>query len=325
MHPTTVVVDNLSRLYTTQTGFFHRQRRMIHALTDVSLAVEEGEIFGLIGPNGAGKTTLIKILTTLLVPSTGSARVLGFDVATQAQAIRPQINFVFGGERGLYWRLSAYDNLCYFADLYHIERKVAKARIEELLTKVGLWDRRQEKVEGFSKGMKQRLHIAKALINNPKVLFLDEPTIGLDPVAARTLRSLISDIRAIGVTVFLTSHYMWEMETLCDRIAVVKEGAIVKMDTPTALKDLLGGMEVLEVQLPGTGDLVGEQMRRRAEVVSASLINSGHMQTLTIQSSDASATIAFLQNECATFDATRLLRRPPNLEDAYIKLIEGSE
>jgi len=325
MHPTTVVVNNVSRLYATQTGFFHRQRRVLHALTDVSLAVEQGEIFGLIGPNGAGKTTLIKILTTLLVPSSGSARVLGFDVATQAREIRPHINFIFGGERGLYWRLSAYDNLCYFADLYHIERKVARTRIEELLTRVGLWDRRQEKVEGFSKGMKQRLHIAKALINTPKVLFLDEPTIGLDPVAARALRSLISDIRATGVTIFLTSHYMWEMEALCDRIAVVKDGSILKINTPTALTDLLYGMEVVEVQLPGTGDLVGDQVRQRAEVVSASLINSGHMQTLTIQSNDAPATIAFLQAHCATLDPARLLRRLPNLEDAYIKLIEGIE
>ncbi len=324
MGPTTVAVSNLSRFYVTQTGLLRRQPRTIHALTDISLAVQAREIFGLIGPNGAGKTSLIKILTTLLVPSAGHATVLGFDVATQARQIRPHINFVFGGERGLYWRLSAYHNLSYFADLYHIERKVAKARIEQLLTMVGLWDRRQERVEGFSKGMKQRLHIAKALINTPKVLFLDEPTIGLDPVAARTLRNLISEIRADGVTIFLTSHYMVEMEMLCDRIAVLKEGALLQLDTPTGLKQLLEGVEVVEVQLPGTGAEVETQVRTRSEVVSASLTNSGHMQTLTIQSRDATATIDFLQARYA-IDPVRMVRRPPNLEDAYLKLVGGAE
>lgn len=324
MCPTTVAVSNLSRSYVTQTGILRRQSRTIHALTDISLEVQAREIFGLIGPNGAGKTSLIKILTTLLVPSTGRATVLGFDVATQARQIRPHINFIFGGERGLYWRLSAYNNLSYFADLYHIDRKIAKARIEELLTMVGLWDRRQERVEGFSKGMKQRLHIAKALINAPKVLFLDEPTIGLDPVAARTLRNLISEIRATGVTIFLTSHYMVEMEMLCDRIAVLKDGTILQLDTPAGLKQLLDGLDVVEVQLLGNGEEVAAQVCTRAEVVSTSLTNSGYMQTLTIQSNDATATIDFLQIQCAT-DPRRVVRRPPNLEDAYLKLVGGAE
>ncbi|MEZ4734675.1 MAG: ABC transporter ATP-binding protein [Caldilineaceae bacterium] len=324
MFPTTVAVNNLSRQYETQTGIFRRQHQSIPALKNISLAVQEGEIFGLIGPNGAGKTTLIKILTTLLAPSSGYATVLGFDVATQAQQIRPQINFIFGGERGLYWRLSAYDNLSYFADLYYIDRKIARARIEQLLKMVELWERRHERVEGFSKGMKQRLHIAKALINDPKVLFLDEPTIGLDPVAARNLRTLISEIRTTGVTIFLTSHYMLEMEALCDRIAVLKDGAIVKLDTPVGLKDLLVGVEVVEVQLPDA-DLVAAAIGRRAEVVSTSLANSSHLQTLTIYSRNARATMHFLQNEGYALDTTRLLHRAPSLEDAYIKLVGGVE
>lgn len=325
MSPTTVAVSDVSRLYESKTGFFRRERRVIQALTHVSLSVQEGEIFGLIGPNGAGKTTLIKILTTLLIPSSGQAQVLGYDVASQARQIRPHINFIFGGERGLYWRLSAYDNLSYFADLYHIERKVAKARIEEYLRMVDLWERRHERVEGFSKGMKQRLHIAKALINTPKVLFLDEPTIGLDPVAARALRTLISDIRATGVTIFLTSHYMMEMEALCDRIAVVKGGAILEMDTPNGLKALLRGLEVVEIQLPDTGTTLESQLRQRTEVVSVSITNSGHVQTVTIQSNAVAATLAFLQDLYPPDALTRLLRRPPNLEDAYVKLVGGVE
>lgn len=324
MFPITVAVSNLSRHYEAQTGFFRRQRRFISALTNVSLSVQEGEIFGLIGPNGAGKTTLIKVLTTLLAPSSGYATVLGFDVATQARQIRPHINFIFGGERGLYWRLSAYNNLSYFADLYYIDRKTARVRIEQLLKMVDLWERRHERVEGFSKGMKQRLHVAKALINNPKVLFLDEPTIGLDPVAARSLRTLISEIRTTGVTIFLTSHYMLEMEALCDRIAVLKDGAIIKLDTPVGLKDLLVGLEVVEVQLPDA-TTVAAAVGRRAEVVSTSLANSGHLQTLTIYSRDARATVHFLQNGCNLQDTTRLLHRAPSLEDAYLKLVGGVE
>jgi ABC-2 type transport system ATP-binding protein len=325
MYPITVAVNNLSRTFATERGFLRRHRDVKHALTNISLAVEAGEIFGLIGPNGAGKTTLIKILTTLLTPSQGSAQVLGFDVVTQARQIRPHINFIFGGERGLYWRLSAYDNLSYFADLYQIERKIAKARIEQLLTMVGLWERRQERVESYSKGMKQRLHIAKALINDPQILFLDEPTIGLDPAAARFLRNLISEIRATGVTIFLTSHYMVEMEALCDRIAVLNEGVIVKLDTPAGLKELLQGLTVVELQLPGTGDEVTTHLRQRAEVASASLTNSGHWQTLTIQSHDAAATLAFLHTQALALDSTRVVQRLPNLEDAYLALVGGAE
>lgn len=325
MHPTTVAVSHLSRSYERTSGFLRRRRQMTPALTDVSLTVQKGEIFGLIGPNGAGKTTLIKILTTLLTPTSGRAEVLGLDVATQARQIRPQINFIFGGERGLYWRLSAYDNLSYFADLYQIDRKAAKARIQHYLTLVDLWERRHEQVEGFSKGMKQRLHIAKALINSPKVLFLDEPTLGLDPVAARTLRTLIRDVRASGVTIFLTSHYMFEMEALCDRIAVLKGGAIVKLDTPAGLKQLLHGLDVVELQLPGTGAEVESHLRQRPEIVSITMTDSGHLQTLTIQSQDAPATITFLQHTCTAFDLARLIRRPPNLEDVYVKLVGGVE
>lgn len=324
MHPTTVAVSHLSRSYERTSGFWRRRQTTL-ALSDVSLTVQQGEIFGMIGPNGAGKTTLIKILTTLLTPTSGRAEVLGLDVATQARQIRPQINFIFGGERGLYWRLSAYDNLSYFADLYQIERKVAKARIQHYLTLVDLWDRRHEQVEGFSKGMKQRLHIAKALINSPKVLFLDEPTLGLDPVAARTLRTLIRDVRASGVTIFLTSHYMFEMEALCDRIAVLKGGAIVKLDTPAGLKQLLHGLDVVELQLPGTGAEVESHLRLRPEIASTTMTDSGHLQTLTIQSHDVPATITFLQKTCTALDLARLIRRPPNLEDVYVKLVGGVE
>jgi ABC-2 type transport system ATP-binding protein len=319
----TVVVENLWRVYETSVGLVRRRRRTIEALRDVSLEVRPGEVFGLVGPNGAGKTTLVKVLTTLLVPTRGRAQVLGYDVARQEHLIRPLINFVFGGERGLYWRLSGEDNLRYFADLYRVDRGVAETRIETLLKLVGLWERREERVEGYSKGMKQRLHVAKALINDPRVLFLDEPTIGLDPVAARALRQLISEVRSRGITVFLTSHYMWEMETLCDRVAVLKEGRIIALDTPANLIRFVRGLEVVELQVLGGLNGTVERLRLLPYVDSVSVSASGHVQTLRVQTDDAEATVAEIRAALPDADLSRLVVRPPNLEDAYVKLVEA--
>lgn len=319
----TVVVEDLWRVYETTIGVLRRQRRSVEALRGISLEVTPAQIFGLVGPNGAGKTTLIKILTTLLIPTKGRAWVLGFDVAREEGKIRPRINFIFGGERGLYWRLSGEDNLRYFADLYRVERRVAEGRIEDLLQMVGLWERREERVEGYSKGMKQRLHIAKALINDPQVLFLDEPTIGLDPVAARALRELIGEIRGRGVTIFLTSHYMWEMETLCDQIAVLKEGQIITTDTPSNLKSHIRGLEVVELQVLGGIGVVDTRLRPLPHIVSVSISSSGHVQTLRVQTHDTEATIAEIRAALPDADLSRLVVRPPNLEDAYVKLVGG--
>ncbi|MGD2156569.1 MAG: ABC transporter ATP-binding protein [Anaerolineales bacterium] len=323
MNPPTVLVENLSRDYHTSVGVIKRQKRTIHALKNVSLQVQPGEIYGLVGPNGAGKTTLIKVLTTLLLPTTGRAEVLGFDVAKQPRHIRPLVNFILGGERGLYWRISGQDNLRYFADLYRVKPQVAEKRSQELLKMVGLWERRQERVEGYSKGMKQRLHIAKALINDPQVLFLDEPTIGLDPVAARAVRELISEIRGRGVTIFLTSHYMWEMETLCDRIAVLREGEIVTIDTPANLKRYVNGLEVVELQVLGGLSDVPEKLGQRADVTVVSVSTSGHVQTLRVQTNNSQATLAEIRTTLPEVDLSRLVVRPPNLEDAYVQLVGG--
>jgi ABC-2 type transport system ATP-binding protein len=318
-----VIVDNVGRDYVTSIGVIKRRKKVICALDDVTLQISPHEIFGLVGPNGAGKTTLIKILTTLLVPTRGRASVLGFDVAHEYSKIRPLINFVFGGERGHYWRLSGLDNLRYFADLYRIDRHTAQQRCEKLLKMVGLWDRRNERVEGYSKGMKQRLHIARALINEPKVVFLDEPTIGLDPVAARMLRELIQEISGQGVTVFLTSHYMWEMEALCGRIAVLKEGKILTIDTPANLKKLIPGLEVVELQLLGTLDGIDKRLRNLPCVHSVSVSSSGHIQTLSVLTSDSQAALLEIRSALPNVDLSRLAIRPPNLEDAYVKLVGG--
>src|SRR5439155_18493515 len=203
-----VEVRDLRRTYRTSTGILRRRTIEIEAVRGVSFEIAEGELFGLLGPNGAGKTTTIKMLITLLIPTSGSARVLGLDVVRDAHEVRRRIGYVFGGERGVYERLSGYDNLRYFAELYGVPARDQKRRIEELLDLVGLKDREHERAEGYSRGMKQRLHVARGLLHDPEVLFLDEPTIGLDPVGAREMRSTIASLTAAGKTVLLTTHYM---------------------------------------------------------------------------------------------------------------------
>jgi len=163
----TVEVKDLRRIFKTTLGVLKRKTKLITAVDGVSFNVRDGELFGLLGPNGAGKTTTVKMLTTLLIPSSGTATILGYDIIRQAEQIRPCIGFIFGGERGLYWRLSGIDNLRYFATLYYVEPEIAKKRIPYLLELVGLKERGQEKVEGYSRGMRQRLHIARALLHDP--------------------------------------------------------------------------------------------------------------------------------------------------------------
>src|ERR671934_499117 len=227
-----IEAENLRRTYKQTSGFVRRRTKTIEAVRGIDFEVAEGELFGLLGPNGAGKTTTIKMLITLLIPTSGSARVLGLDVVRQAREVRKRIGYVFGGERGVYERLSGLDNLRYFAELYGVPAREQKRRIPELLELVGLNGREKERVEGYSRGMRQRLHIARGLLHDPPVVVLDEPTIGVDPVGARELRATIAELARAGKTVLLTTHYMYEADALCDRIAVIAKGKIVASGTP---------------------------------------------------------------------------------------------
>jgi len=263
-----IEAHELCRTYKTHTGTFRRRTKEVEAVRGVSFTIEPGELFGLLGPNGAGKTTTIKMLITLLIPTAGSARVLGLDVVKDAREVRKRIGYVFGGERGVYERLSGYDNLRYFAELYGVPPKLQKPRIEELLELVGLKGREHERAEGYSRGMKQRLHVARGLLHDPEVLFLDEPTIGLDPVGARELRSTIASLTAAGKTILLTTHYMFEADALCDRIAVISKGSIVAEGTPADLKRGVGQGSVLEVEVYGVDEETIEQVRRLGGVLA---------------------------------------------------------
>lgn len=203
----------------------------VRAVDDISFTVHSGEVFGLLGHNGAGKTTTLRMLTGRTLPTAGRASIGGFDVVTQLEQVKPLINLVFE-DQNLYERLSGYDNLKFFADLYG----APGSRVDELLQRFSLTEASKRKLKTYSSGMKQRLLIARALINSPSVLLLDEPTRGLDPASARQMRDIIRDLAESGVSVLLCTHYMEEADELCDRVAFLANGRIVALDTPRELK-----------------------------------------------------------------------------------------
>ena len=223
-------------MYTIEVNSLSRDFNGLHAVDGISFAVKAGEIFGFLGPNGAGKTTTLRILTGQL---------------QQREVLKPQIGVVFEYQN-VYERLSAWENLVFTARLYG----VPKERIKQVLEQVGLDERAQEQVKKFSNGMKQRLLIARALLPEPKVLFLDEPTRGLDPQMARGIRQIISSLADLGTTIFLTTHYMEEADKLCQRVAILDHGRIMALDTPAHLKEAHGGgdttLEDVFLQLTGT-------------------------------------------------------------------------
>jgi len=235
--------ENLTRVYLEKKRFGRGIKRKTVALDNVNISVREGELFGLLGPNGAGKTTLIKILTTLLYPTSGRAYVDGFDVVKDAQMVRMRINMVSGGEESGYGILTVRETLWMFSQFYGLPGKVAKERIDWLLEEVGLKEDANRKISTLSTGMRQKMNFARGFLSDPKVIFLDEPTLGLDVQAARTMRNFI--MRWIRErqekTVLLTTHYMQEAEELCDRVAIIHEGRILACDTPENLKAKLRG------------------------------------------------------------------------------------
>src|SRR5215207_1990026 len=278
-----VEAQDLHRTYRTSTGTLRRKWRDVEAVRGVTFGIERGELFGLLGPNGAGKTTTIKMLITLLIPTKGTARVLGYDVVKDPREVRKRIGYVFGGERGVYERLSGCDNLRYFAELYGVPPKEIRPRIESLLELVGLKGREQERTEGYSRGMKQRLHIARGLLHDPPVVFLDEPTIGLDPVGARELRATIASLADAGKTILLTTHYMFEADALCDRIAVINRGQIVAQGTPRDLKRDVGEGTVVEVEVFGVPEGTVERVRAIDGVKAVAVEEREQAQVLAVQ------------------------------------------
>jgi ABC-2 type transport system ATP-binding protein len=318
-----IVVQNLKRVYRARIGVFKRSIKEVVAVDDISFEIRAGELFGLLGPNGAGKTTTVKMLATLLIPTEGSASILGFDVVAGANEVRKHIGFIFGGERGLYWRLSGIDNLRYFASLYGVEPDVSKKRIPYLLEMVGLKDRGNERVEGYSRGMKQRLHVARTLLHDPEVLFLDEPTIGLDPVGAREFRQVIRDLQSEKKTILLTTHYMFEADSLCERVAVIDKGLIVALDSPSELKRHVSDLSVIEVETFGASIDSLDRLRALPYVDSLSVRDQDQRQMLLIQTARGAEAVPDIMGSLEGQRVGRVVVREPTLEDAYVRLVGG--
>src|SRR5574337_1161224 len=224
-----ITVNNLSK-----------QFKSLKAVDDISFSVEEGEVFGFLGPNGAGKTTTINILCTLLSPTSGTAEIAGYDCVTSPDRVRSAIGLIFQ-DTTLDAGLTAYENLKFHAYLYNLDRKLTEKRIDAMLEVVELQGRKHDLIKNFSGGMKRRLEIARGLLHYPRVLFLDEPTIGLDPQTRNTIWAFIDTLRKKEkITVFMTTHYMEEAEN-CGRIAVIDHGRIIALDTPARLKEMVHG------------------------------------------------------------------------------------
>src|SRR5687767_5423421 len=299
-------------------------KAMFTAVNGVDLQIERGEIFGLLGPNGAGKSTTIRMLCTLLEPTSGTAQVNGFDIVKQANDVRRSLGTVLAGERSIYWKLSGRENLEYFAALYHIPTAIAKKRVEELIERMEIKDRANELVEKYSTGMRQRIAIAKALLARPPILLLDEPTLGLDPQAARNLRELIAQLKEEGHTILLTTHYMEEADQLSDRIGIIDQGKIIALDTPEGLKRRIDQKEVIRLEVTGWQEYIGEKLRGLSEVSSLVARKQGEadLWEVNLQSNNSRAVLPKLV-EHISGNGTRLVNMnivKPSLEDVFIHL-----
>ncbi|MBX3010278.1 MAG: ATP-binding cassette domain-containing protein [Caldilineaceae bacterium] len=294
------------------------------AVAGVSFAIRQGEIFGLLGPNGAGKTTTIKMLCTLLEPSSGHATVCGYDVLAQADRVRQHLGAVLTGERSIYWKLTGRENLAYFAALYHLPPAVAKARIDELLSRLDLSKRADELVEKYSSGMKQRIAIAKALLAKPPVVLLDEPTIGLDPQAARNLRELIVELKEEGHTILLTTHYMEEADQLSDRIGIIDQGQIIALDTPEALKGSINQLDIMQLEVANFDPSLHEQLTALPTVanVATRYLGTDGAWSVALHTTDSRGMLPLLIEAIGTKagQIRHMQIAQPTLEDVFISL-----
>jgi ABC-2 type transport system ATP-binding protein len=286
------------------------------ALDGIDLAIGHGEVHGLLGPNGAGKTTLCKILSTVLLPTSGTARVAGHDVVAQARAVRRAVGIVFGGERGLYTRLTARENLLYWSAIYLQRTKEATRRVDALLDRVGLASRADERVETFSRGMKQRLHLARGLIGEPQVLLLDEPTVGMDPVAARDFRRLVAELRARDLTILIATHDMDEAESLCDRVTLIDGGRILATENPRVIGHWLSHYE--RVVASGVDEPTAAALRTIDGVASVDYRGDGG--TVTVETTAAGAANAVLR-ALAAAGVSVVSTSAPSLAEVYLHLI----
>ncbi|HMA35853.1 MAG TPA: ABC transporter ATP-binding protein [Chloroflexia bacterium] len=303
--------------------------RTLTALGGVTLEVAEGELFGLLGPNGAGKTTLIKILTTLLTPSSGTCRVDGLDVVRDADEVRRRINMVSGGETSGFGILTVRENLWMFSQFYGIPSRAAYARIDELLKVVELDDKAHARINSLSTGQRQRMNFCRGFVTDPKILFLDEPTLGLDVNAARIVRDFTRDWmrRHPDRTVLLTTHYMAEADELCDRLAIIDHGAVLACDTPANLKRLVQKQPIFAIQVAGLGPRSLAVLGQAPGVVRVTGDGDAGTGIYTLQfilESEAAIGAVVTALTSQQGQIMSLQKHEPTLEDVFVKLVGRS-
>lgn len=285
------------------------------AVDNLNISIKEGEIFGLLGPNGAGKTTTVSMLTTLLIPSSGTAKVNGFDIEKNPKKVRESIGLVFQ-DTIIDKDLTGYDNLDLYSRLYKIPKNERKNRIKKLAKLVQLEDRLKEIVETYSGGMKRQLEIIRGLLHYPKVLFLDEPTLGLDPKARRDIWNYIKEMnKEKGTTIFLTTHYMEEADELCDRIAIMNKGKIVVIGTPQKLKDSLGG-DIIEVKINKSANGLIEKLKKVKFIKDAKATNKTLKITLEHGETKIEDVIQTIKKQGYNISSIELHK--PTLEDVFL-------
>jgi ABC-2 type transport system ATP-binding protein len=308
--PLAIEIASLTKIY-------RKSKARVTAVDEVSLTVPTGQVFGLLGPNGAGKTTIIKMSCGLITPTAGTIRLGGYDVARQRALAVRQIGAVLEGSRNVYWPLSAWENLMYFGQLKGLRAAEIRPRAERLLSELGLWERRHETVGSFSRGMQQKVAVSAALITDPPIILLDEPTIGLDVESARTFKDWIVHLaRDEGKTIVLTTHQLEVAHELSDRIAVIKDGEIIA-DLPTA--DLLARYAENRFVIRITGSLDGAALPAGARVEP-----DGDQTRVLLPDTDGRAVFAVLDRLAVTgAGLVSVAQARPSLEEVFIRLIHN--
>ena len=308
-------------LYAIRTERLSRDFTAVRALDELSIEVPTGSVFGFLGPNGAGKTTTIRLLLGLLEPTRVRAEVLGLDTQTQADSIRMQCGALLE-HNGLYERLSAEDNLQFYSKVWRLPSPDRQVRIKELLTHLDLWERRKEPVVNWSRGMKQKLAMARALLHRPALLFLDEPTAGLDPAAAAKLRDDLADlVEQEGVTVFLNTHNLAEAERLCQQIGIIRNGQLVAKGSARQLRAQAGNPQMEVTGLGFTGQVI-RALQERSEVVSAAHHNH-HLTIHLRESVDTAPLVSLLVNLGVQVD--EVIKSQSSLEEVFLSLVNEEE
>jgi ABC-2 type transport system ATP-binding protein len=318
-----IETKKLRRVYKVRGAKKSESKKLI-ALNNINLSIQKGELFGLLGPNGAGKTTLIKILTTLLSPTSGKASVAGFDVVKEPEMIRQVINMVSGGEASGYGLLTVRENLWMFSQFYGIPTPEANKRIKKLLEIVGLADRMNTRSSDLSTGLRQKMNIVRGFMTDPSVLFLDEPTLGLDVGASRDVRRFVRQWVDANPerTILLTTHYMVEADEMCDRVAIINQGKVLACDTPAKLKQNLQQKAIFEITVDSP-----------QPIKKASLQKVGGINSCAVTARDGSSILELILEEEAVLAGViealgqqqarimSLQKREPTLEDVFVKLV----